>query len=897
MAVLNPSEPPNPASDQALTGLPNRPLPSPQWPELLAPAGNWDCARAAVENGADAIYFGLDRFNARMRAENFTEADLPELMAFLHRRGVKGYVTLNTLVFPAELAEAEQYLKTMITAGVDAVIVQDIGLCRLIRHLSPDFPIHGSTQMTVTSAAGVEFARDLGCQLVVMARECSLKDLGKIQAQLQDREVALPLEVFVHGALCVAYSGQCLTSEALGGRSANRGECAQACRMPYELIADGERVDLGDRAYLLSPQDLSGLAVLPELVKTGVSCLKIEGRLKAPEYVANVTRVYRQALDRLMASGEQGSGNRQEAEDGGSTLTHATENPRSPSPHHPATLSPPSPPPSLSPSPQERYQLEMAFSRGLYTGWFEGIDNQALVHARFGKKRGVYLGEVTRVTGDAVWLQAEAPLKAGDGVVFDDGHPAEQEQGGRLYQVDVVGAETRLRFGRDALNLRRIYPGNKVWKTSDPALDKELQQTYSGEQPRFQRPVMIELHGAAGAAMVAIARDPQGPIAQATSAMPLVAAHSNPLTTDRLTQQFGRLGNTPFYLDRLDNQLQGELMLPVSEINRLRRELVAGLEELRSRPRPWQLNPDASLATLLPVPAPRPAPAPAQLSVLLRNRAQLVAATEAGIGTLYCEFENPAAYREAVQWFRAHRAHGDQTLWVAPPRIAKPLETYILDQVKRSEADGYLVRNYDHLAYFDDQRCIGDFSLNVANALTADYLLGRYGLERLTASYDLNADQLVDLLGSAPPDWFEITLHQHMPMFHMEHCVFCAFLSDGKDFRDCGRPCESQSVTLRDRRGTEHILLADAGCRNTLYNGVAQTGAEYAQRLMQAGARHFRLEFLAESPAQVAGAIAQYRQLLAGDLSGTQLWRSLQVQSQLGVTRGPLDSRPSQGRS
>jgi putative protease len=274
-----------------------------QCPELLAPAGNWECAKAAVENGADAIYFGLERFNARMRAENFTEADLPELMQFLHRRGLKGYVTLNTLIFPQELQEAQQYIRSIITAGVDAVIVQDVGICRLIRHLSPDFPIHASTQMTITSAAGVEFAESLGCNLVVLARECSLKEIDKIQQQ-----TSLPLEVFVHGALCVAYSGQCLTSEALGGRSANRGECAQACRMPYELIADGEVVDLGDRKYLLSPQDLAGLEVLPDLVKSGVSCLKIEGRLKAPEYVANVTHVYRQALDRVIELGQGGQG-------------------------------------------------------------------------------------------------------------------------------------------------------------------------------------------------------------------------------------------------------------------------------------------------------------------------------------------------------------------------------------------------------------------------------------------------------------------------------------------------------------------------------------------------------------------------------------------------------------
>src|SRR3984957_7048544 len=290
-------------------------------PELLAPAGDWECAKAAVENGADAIYFGLDRFNARMRADNFTATDLPRLMDYLHRRGVKGYVTFNTLVFADEMAEAEQYLRTLISAGVDAAIVQDVGICRLIRQLSPDFPIHASTQMTVTSAVGVEFVRELGCSLVVLARECSIKEIGQISSAVE-----LPLEVFVHGALCVAYSGQCLTSEALGGRSANRGECAQACRMPYELISDGQLVPLGDRRYLLSPQDLAGLEVLPDLVRAGVASLKIEGRLKSPEYVANITQVYRRALDNAAAA----------------------------------------------PDGPTRYNLEMAFSRGLHTGWLGG---------------------------------------------------------------------------------------------------------------------------------------------------------------------------------------------------------------------------------------------------------------------------------------------------------------------------------------------------------------------------------------------------------------------------------------------------------------------------------------------------------------------------------------------
>src|SRR5476651_1479464 len=276
-------------------------------PELLAPAGDWACAKAAVENGADAIYFGLEKFNARMRAHNFTEADLPGLMEFLHRRGVKGYVTFNTLVFQNELADAEKYLRAIIAAGVDAAIVQDVGICRLIRKLSPDFPIHASTQMTVTSAGGVEFARELGCNLVVLARECSIKEIEKIHSA-PGTAFEMPLEVFVHGALCVAYSGQCLTSESLGGRSANRGECAQACRMPYDLISDGKQVPLGDKRYLLSPQDLAGVEVLPELIGSGVASLKIEGRLKTPEYVANITRVYRQALDRAARGVDPASG-------------------------------------------------------------------------------------------------------------------------------------------------------------------------------------------------------------------------------------------------------------------------------------------------------------------------------------------------------------------------------------------------------------------------------------------------------------------------------------------------------------------------------------------------------------------------------------------------------------
>ena len=876
-------------------------------PELLAPAGDWECARAAVENGADAIYFGLEKFNARMRANNFTEADLPRLMEFLHRRGVKGYVTFNILVFENEMADAEQYVRAMIAAGVDAAIVQDVGMCRLIRQYSPDFPIHVSTQMTITSAAGVEFARDLGCNLIVLARECSLKEIEQIQSyqlnhhQLSTTPHPLPLEVFIHGALCVAYSGQCLTSEALGGRSANRGECAQACRMPYELVADGKLVPLGDRKYLLSPQDLAGLEVLPELARIGVASLKIEGRLKTPEYVANITRIYRKALDQLS-----------DARRAAGAETYCAS--RSSGGREQRAIGSPSPPLEERAGERrpvannDRYDMEMAFSRGLYTGWFQGTNNQRLVHGRFGKKRGVFLGEVSRIEGERVSIILQSPLKPGDGVVFDAGHPEQEEQGGRVYKVK-VGQASRLSptnpdrhqakygtgetpvllsFGRGDIDFNRIHVGDKLWKTSDPELDRRLRQSYEGDTPRFQRPILMEVHGLAGKALTLIARDNLGHVTQLDSTMPLARAEKHPLTTDRLKEQLGRLGGTPFKLGELTNSLAGDVLLPVSELNRLRREAVRQLEAQRAQPKRWSaecgmvVEPVVSVISHSAIRTPH-------LIALVRDLAQLDAALQCGVETLYCEFEDPKKYREAVTRFRNSPFRAPHSeCFVAPPRVFKMGEEWTLKQVRSSEADGYLVRNYDHLAFFAKERCIGDYSLNVANRLTADYFKNKFGLERVTASYDLNFVQLEALLQAAPPEWFEVTIHQHMPMFHMEHCVFCAFLSTGTDYTNCGRPCDKHDLKLRDRVGAEHPVKADAGCRNTVFNALAQTGADYVSRMLALGVRHLRIEFLNETPDQAAQTIESYRQLLRGEMTGPQLWRELKLLNQLGVTRGQI---------
>ena len=843
-------------------------------PELLAPAGCWSSLRAAVANGADAVYFGVESFNARLRAENFRREDLPEVMAWLHARGVRGFLTLNVLVFPDELEQAAALLRQAQAAGVDALIVQDIGLALLAREVTPGLALHGSTQMSITSAAGVAMAAELGCERVVLARELSLRDLARIQQQQQRRGLAMPLEVFVHGALCVAYSGQCLTSEALGQRSANRGECAQACRLPYQLIVDGEERDLGEQRYLLSPQDLAAWELLPQLLEVGVASLKIEGRLKEASYVAAVTEAYRQGLDQLRAVADA----------------------RAPEPLDPAQL---------------RRQLELSFSRGLHTGWLEGVNHRRLVQGRWSKKRGPWLGRLERLEpGDWLLLRSSAELKPGDGVVLEvpssDPLLPPREVGGRLMRVEArPGGLQALRLGPARVDLRGLRRGSPCWLTSDPQLEKRLQRLAERPVPERARPLDLRVSGAEGQPLqVQVASIPGlvgGPWCVQSTEL-LEPARAAGLDADRLRQQLGRLGGTAWQLGDLQLDLAGSLFLPVAALNRLRRELVERLDQAVARQAPAPVSDPvgaaASVASLCLSPpafaattaAPAPLPPPqAQLSVLVRSLEQLQVLRDQPVHRVIADLENPAELRQAVALGRGIWPGG---IWLAGQRIVRPDEAWSLEPLLRAEPDGYLVRNADQLERLTPLApCLGDFSLNVANPLTARWFLQRWGLERITASYDLALDQLLALVAGCPPGAVEVTLHQHMPLFHMEHCLFCAFLSDGHDHTDCGRPCEQHTVLLRDRSGAEHPLRADLGCRNTLFNGRAQTAAEAIPAFLDAGVRHFRLEFLQENGLDSLRRLDLYRRALAGEVSGRQVWQQEQLDSRLGVTRGTLVQR------
>ncbi|MFC5050269.1 DUF3656 domain-containing protein [Rubritalea spongiae] len=809
-------------------------------PELLSPAGNWDCARSAVANGADAIFFGLSKFNARLRADNFTDEDLPELMDFLHAHGVKGFVTMNTLIFTSELEAAEAQLRLLERAGVDAIIVQDLGLAMLCRTVAPSIEIHASTQMTITSPEGLEFIDSLyKLDRAVLSRELSLTEIKKFNPS-----ECVPLEVFVHGALCVAYSGQCLTSESLGQRSANRGECAQACRMPYELVVDGETVDMGEKRYLLSPQDLAAVDLIPELVNQGVVSYKIEGRLKTPEYVAAVTRVYRKAIDDAVAN-------------------------------RPSTI-----------TKRDRYAMEMTFSRGLSTGWLEGTNHPYLTHGKFGKKRGVRIGTVENCGPGWIVLNQEGEngLKAGDGIVFDAGENRNLEQGTRIWTVE--GDVLNFHRKHSKINWDRIKPGIVIYKTDDPKLNSEIKALWKNAK---LEPLRSDLHiKASGVAGTSLTLECNG-ISVSTSEI-LEPAENRPLTTELLEKQLGRLGNTAYELGSVDNQVEEGLIIPVSALNRLRRALVEKLDQQTDLQTPAEKPVSTkSLADIMPEKT-ETAVSSAELSVLTRHPHQIEAALENGIKRIYADFEDIRRYKEAVEIVRA--AGGDATIHLATPRIQKPQETGYFKFIDKAEPDGVLIRNLGAVRYFEDHDGLyrtGDFSLNCANPATAKILKEHAALDHLTLSYDLNIHQLLDMLNNAPSDWFELTLHQHMPMFHMEHCVFCTFMSEGTSYKDCGRPCEKHQVQLRDRVGQLHTLMADVGCRNTLFNGRAQTGARFYDEVRATGLSRYRIDFLNEDATATSLTLQAYQQLISKKTDGHLLWQDLGIMEKLGVTEGTLE--------
>ena len=888
-------------------------------PELLAPAGDAASLDAALAAGADAVYFGLDAgFNARARAANFRADNLKETVVRCHRAGARVFLTLNTLVFEGELTDVAGHVVRAAQAGVDALIVQDPAVALVAREVAPTLEIHASTQMTISSGEASRFAQDLGAVRVVVPRELSVDEVRRFA-----KESDVELEVFVHGALCVAWSGQCLTSEAWSGRSANRGQCAQSCRMPYDLVLDGDVRDLGDVKYLLSPKDMAGMRALDELSKIGVHGLKIEGRQKGPQYVAITTRAYRRRLDEVAAGRDVDTAD-------------AAEDVR---------------------------DMTLAYSRGFSDGFLGGSDHQTLVEGRFPKHRGICVGRVAvvsveeravRVVPDASarpwtgglalddaddrdapcgtpkaalsgWGGADdasvgpAPatleVAPGMGVVFDDGDPEDKtEPGGPVFSVARRGKnddELVLGFGRPGPDLGRVRVGQRVWVTSDPQLEKETRRLVARD-PEGRLALRVVVTGVVGDLLRVTATTDRGEVVEVASRSTLDVARGRGLDADLAGEKLGALGGTPYRVETfVADDLATGLHLPVSELKALRREMatrldevvVARCHEVRDLAMPHEdvvADPehdgghedDADPVTVLRDARRRsvtfatdPIETAPTVVPLCRTDDQLEAVIAAGLPEVELDWMELVGLRRAV----ARAREAGLRVTIASLRVQKPGEDGFGSALENNAPDAVLVRHWGALVRFREggisgrrPRLHGDFSLNVTNSLTAWHLFD-VGVETVTVSHDLNEAQLLDLLDNVPAERMTVVVQHRISTFHTEHCVYAHLLSEGRDYRTCGRPCEKHEVSLQDHLGQQHPVIVDAGCRNTVFDGEVQTAAGLVPKLIDRGVRRFRVEFVRETREEAARALAAWADILSGAAHPADLARRLGTREQVGV--------------
>jgi len=781
--------------------------------ELLLPVGNMEMCLAAIHHGADAIYVGAPFFNARGRTTDLSFEELKEMIDLCHLYGVKVNLAFNVVIFQNEFPKVIEILEHILPMGPDAIIVQDLGLAKLIRSMCPQQRIHASTQMTVTNADAIRLVEDLGIDRFVLGRENSLPEIKLIREQTSKE-----LEVFVHGALCVAYSGQCFTSESLGGRSANRGQCAQSCRLEYELYVDEVKKDMGDKKYLVSPKDLMGLEQVRALKNLGVNSFKVEGRLKTAEYVASASRNYREVLD------------------GG--------------------------PLNLASRVQE---LSTTYSRGFFSGWFDGVNHQKLVDGTFSAHRGLEIGSVREVRRKTLIIESKAELKAGMGLLF----VGKSELGSKIFSV----TKNEVELVNKNLDIKK---GDTVYINSDEQKDRQWQKGWQSREHQKKIPIELIVDGSVGQKLVASFKDDKNNIVSATSEGTLTLAQTRGVELE----EFSALGTTPFIIKSTHSKLVGNVFLNHKELKSMRRELVEKLTlarlartvEVKKIDLTRHRHQEASEL---------------KLHVLVRTFEQAQGLKILpGIDLVILDFEFGKNYAEAVALLKNKNVR----VAIATTRILKPQEYYNLNTIIRCEPDAILVRNLGALEYLKNKCSIpllGDFSLNVTNSESFEYLTSK-GLQSVNLSYDLNHSQLTALIRSSDAAKAEVTVHQYMPEFHMEHCVFAAFLSTGSSFKDCGKPCERHEVKLKDPYGNMHFLKADHECRNTFFKATPQSAGFLIKELQGLGVGAVRVEALNESIDDLNLKTSTYLDLIFDRIIPDEASKRLEVIESYGLETGQI---------
>jgi putative protease len=798
-------------------------------PELLAPAGSLDAERAALANGADAVYLGAERFNARDEGAQLTLDEVAEACRLAHERGRRIYLTLNILTKPAELADALMFLGEAIDRGVDAAIVQDVGLVRLIQRVYPGFEIHGSTQMTVHDETGARVMAELGIERVVLARENTLDDIRAIRAAVPE----LGLETFVHGALCISYSGQCFMSGMISERSANRGSCAQSCRKDYVLTDVDTQAEL-DRGYLISAKDLAATDHLADIADAGIGCLKVEGRKKRPENVATVTNGYRTFLDRL-AGGDRSA-----------------------------------------PTPAELEPMVQIYSRGNTGGMYGGRQGRDYITREHPDNRGRELGTVVSHQGRELIVDVSAPLQIGDGVGFES--PAERggaTVGFTIAEVRTLASGTPMRQAIVLPARLSVGDGWRVVRSSEAALLERARASYAAlpsELRQRKTRLDVRLFGSAGGPLKAVFLA-DGETVTVRTEINLAPAAKRALDDSSLREHLGRLGETPFALTGLDLVgLAPGLFLPISEINHLRQQAV---DELLRR-RDWAR--DATLAerrlavdsALAVSPTPHVtsssalndgAPFDLVASVFTLDDARSAAAAGATTVVLDVFLRHPTPPVSRVRALADELAAQGVLLRLRTPTIVRPEER----RTVQKWLDVGLPLLSGHLGLVTElsragRDVIADYAVNCFNQHTASELF-RLGAHRIALSVELTTDELLSVVEPWEGDGFDVLLYGRPEGMTIEHCVLSAAFD--RVPTTCRDLCVQKhtNVELTDPAGYHFAVATDSACRNRLLHSRPIEGGEFLPKLWRGGIRNYHLVFnVAGDP--IAQVVSGYRAML-----------------------------------
>jgi len=820
-------------------------------PELLAPAGSLDAVRAAVANGANAVYLGASQFNARDDGAQLSLDELEQACQIAHERGVRVYLTFNILIKPAEMADALAYLGECIDRGIDAAIVQDVGVIRMIQRVYPGFEIHGSTQLTVHDASGAKVMERLGIDRVVLARENSLDDIRAIRAAVPD----LGLETFVHGALCISYSGQCYMSGMISERSANRGSCAQSCRKDYVLrdAATGEELD---RGYLISAKDLGAWEHLAEIAEAGVGCLKIEGRKKKPEFVATVTKGYREFLERV----EQGT--------------------------------------FAEPTFEEVQPLVQIFSRGFTGGMYGGREGREYITRTQPDNRGLELGTVVGFEKGEVIVEVRAPISERDGLGFEP--PA----GGHLESLGFSAGPVRTLSHRpglwkQAIKARKTIPvGWTVVRNLQLSLIESARETFEGIGTGKRRRVGLSVRcfGAAGGDLKAIFTAGEDSI-EVRSEMSLAPAQKRALDIAQLREQFGRLGESPFVLGELDASGLGEsLFLPVSELNRMRQEAVEQLAErldwahdadiAERRERIAAVIADSNAITAAATTATSGTATPLLIAEVWRVE-DADAALAAGADEIVFDpfLRHPFPSVTAVTGLVERVREAGKSFRLRLPTIVRPEERKKIDKwiaLGTPLLSGHLGLLAEFAAAGRDVHA--DYAVNCFNVPTAHELFA-LGASAITPSIELTTEEIGQIVAPWGGAGFEVLIHGRTEGMTLEHCVLSAAFD--RTPTHCRDLCTKSHVDTRleDPAGYEFPVATDFACRNRLLHSRPIEGSEFLPKLWGQGIRRFRLVFNVPGDA-VAERVAAYR--AAVDAAATMGKLSRRPREVLGdeITRG-----------